>query len=450
MNSIADKLAELFDPTPSIDPEDENEETTAKVIDKADLLNDEENADAIPVKSKLRNPVSAICFEEKYAGKVVSRVENLDDFSDENEDHLETSSDVDNVEDVMENAYGVEDNKEEHFAEDEASLSPAHDLDDEDEDEEILSDEADGNMQMFSDEKPKEMLFSKKADTKFQIGINDKMLETRIKLQKLLVLSNKLPRSNVHTQFLVTDDSIGELVSATSQSLSNLCGTLLSLQTSLCNKIDDDCILNDSVLEETQFNAKRLDSHVMKRCMVTRKRRNKTLNYWYDKTKLLSNKVDKSFSTFERPVVEQIEQILADRDRLIKRTRTKRSEYYVLGSNQVDTTSEKQHDSHLTDMDVELFDDDDFYQQLLQQFIQQKTMTSSTDSHSLNRQWLKVQRMHSKIKKTVDTKASKGRKVRYHVHPKLVSFMSSHDKSSWSHDSRNQLVRSVFGKTEFK
>jgi len=35
---------------------------------------------------------------------------------------------------------------------------------------------------------------------------------------------------------------------------------------------------------------------------------------------------------------------------------------------------------------------------------------------------------------------------RYHVHSKLVSFMTPADRSSWSHESRNQLVRSVFGK----
>merc|ERR1712130_110867 len=40
------------------------------------------------------------------------------------------------------------------------------------------------------------------------------------------------------------------------------------------------------------------------------------------------------------------------------------------------------------------------------------------------RQWLKVQRLRSKMKKKVDTRASKGRKVRYDIHSKLVNFMA--------------------------
>ena len=86
MTSIADKLSLLLDPTPSADPEDENEDTSARLVDKADLDADDPGADEqIANKSKLRNPISAICFEEKYAGKVVSRIDNLDDFSDDGE-----------------------------------------------------------------------------------------------------------------------------------------------------------------------------------------------------------------------------------------------------------------------------------------------------------------------------------------------------------------------------
>ena len=36
---------------------------------------------------------------------------------------------------------------------------------------------------------------------------------------------------------------------------------------------------------------------------------------------------------------------------------------------------------------------------------------------------------------------------RYTVHSKLVSFMAPVDKSTWSHESRNQLVNTMFGKS---
>merc|ERR1712228_722563 len=73
--------------------------------------------------------------------------------------------------------------------------------------------------------------------------------------------------------------------------------------------------------------------------------------------------------------------------------------------------------------DSEIFDDDDFYHQLLRDLIARKTL-NSTDQSQLTRQWLEVQKLRTKLKKKVDTKASKGRKVRYDIHAKLVNFMA--------------------------
>ena len=52
------------------------------------------------------------------------------------------------------------------------------------------------------------------------------------------------------------------------------------------------------------------------------------------------------------------------------------------------------------------------------------------------RQWLEIQKLRSKVKRKVDTKASKGRKVRYDVHPKLVNFVAPCDTSTWSDEAR--------------
>ena len=61
---------------------------------------------------------------------------------------------------------------------------------------------------------------------------------------------------------------------------------------------------------------------------------------------------------------------------------------------------------------TELFDDDDFYHQLLREIIERKS-TQTTDPVALSRHWLEMQKYKSKTKKkVVDTKASKGRKIR--------------------------------------
>jgi protein AATF/BFR2 len=70
---------------------------------------------------------------------------------------------------------------------------------------------------------------------------------------------------------------------------------------------------------------------------------------------------------------------------------------------------------------------------------------SENDADELNRHWLKLQRNERKSKKAnVDTKASKGRKIRYNINQKLVGFLPKADQAKWTHQQRNQLFRGVF------
>jgi hypothetical protein len=61
--------------------------------------------------------------------------------------------------------------------------------------------------------------------------------------------------------------------------------------------------------------------------------RDNTIQKWFDKTRLATGKLkSKSFSAFDQSALVQINQILADKERLIKRTQLKRSVYRVLGT----------------------------------------------------------------------------------------------------------------------
>jgi protein AATF/BFR2 len=51
----------------------------------------------------------------------------------------------------------------------------------------------------------------------------------------------------------------------------------------------------------------------------------------------------------------------------------------------------------------------------------------------------------AKKKKNVDTKASKGRKIRYHVHEKLMNFMAPVPVATWHNDMVNELFVGLFG-----
>jgi len=65
---------------------------------------------------------------------------------------------------------------------------------------------------------------------------------------------------------------------------------------------------------------------------------------------------------------------------------------------------------------------------LLRELIERKMdFTETSDPVAMGRQWLELQKLRTKVKKTVDTKASKGRKIRYvtdHVYP--MPKLSSH------------------------
>lgn len=103
--------------------------------------------------------------------------------------------------------------------------------------------------------------------------------------------------------------------------------------------------------------------------------RNDTIQFWNERTKLASGKSAKSdFSAFDQTTLLQIEQIMADKNRLIERTQTKRSKYDIVG----DPESIKM------DVDQEIFDDDDFYHKLLRDYIEKKS-SDITDPSQLGK-----------------------------------------------------------------
>lgn len=92
-----------------------------------------------------------------------------------------------------------------------------------------------------------------------------------------------------------------------------------------------------------------------------------------------------------------------------------------------------------------LYDDGPFYQSLLRDLITART-AAGTDSTIGDGTYLppKLHISGSRAKK-VDTKASKGRKVRYNVHEKLQDFMAVEDRGTWEDAARTEFFASLFG-----
>ncbi|XP_062448384.1 protein AATF isoform X1 [Rhea pennata] len=377
--------------------------------------------------------------------------------------------------------------------EDDGSIEEANDSEEyqnenHDDIEDAKESKEDGGMMTFSKGQMDEEVEKGKA-VKNQLALWDQLLEGRIKMQKVLLTANRLPQPDTFPTFKKEGgQEFDNAVKNGYKALKALLRVLVDLQDELLyqypgtrhlvdgkqSKIESDDEILSSNDEEKGDEAQKKRRSLLKRKLKMedysefvakrfadfRTYRNSVLQKWHDKTKLASGKMGKGFGAFERSILTQIDHIMMDKERLLRRTQTKRSVYRVLGKQEQEShpvpeslpeNSEvlPQTDSnrHLKDIDEEIFDDDDFYHQLLRELIERKTSSlDPNDQVAMGRQWLAIQKLRSKIKKKVDRKASKGRKIRYHVHSKLVSFMAPIDHCTMNDDARTELYRSLFGK----
>ncbi|KAK8085311.1 hypothetical protein PG997_006582 [Apiospora hydei] len=118
-------------------------------------------------------------------------------------------------------------------------------------------------------------------------------------------------------------------------------------------------------------------------------------------------------------------------ERLVKRTRTPRS------------CAPAQVAKKVTE-DPAIYDDADFYQLLLKELVDQRTAdASAATGQTATLRYAAVK--EAKTKKQVDTKASKGRKMRFNVHEKLQEFMAPEDRRQWEPSAIDRLFGTLFG-----
>ena len=93
-----------------------------------------------------------------------------------------------------------------------------------------------------------------------------------------------------------------------------------------------------------------------------------------------------------------------------------------------------------------LFDDTKFYKTLLNNFVDQRRMDAvpSLGGQSGSLAQFTVVK-EAKMRKKVDTKASKGRKMRFTVHEKLQNFMAPEDRGSWEPEAIDRFFGTLLG-----
>ena len=144
-----------------------------------------------------------------------------------------------------------------------------------------------------------------------------------------------------------------------------------------------------------------------------------TITKWSDKVLAASGLAigrDKKFKAVNQNAMSQIDHALSaqERDRLIKRSRVRRSTATVEGGLKARVAGKAEvavleGEKEKVDVDDEIFDDGDFYQQMLRDLVESRMLDLDDPTMASLRA---ASARGKKVKKVVDTRASKGRKIR--------------------------------------
>ncbi|KAH0367819.1 TRAUB-domain-containing protein, partial [Aureobasidium melanogenum] len=454
--TLAEQLAELDNPAPKdFDPEEEPPQD-----DSDDDVSDNDNAAAarehyVDVgKSKLRKR-DVVPLGPRYEGARISRDAAIGEDEDEDdpfskgfdEEDSEEEDDADDAAELSASEGEEDDVSDEDEDMQDGDESPATDMSDEDdEDEDDEEDEAEDKSElrkmMAEEQKTVAASLSQAAKqdaekgraVKTQRATFDSLLNTRIKLQKALIGTNTL--TGVISTSTPTEDTEDAFRAAETAAF-----TLWSTLNSLRETLESNRTGNKRKHIEYTLDTPTEDlwSHMRSQESSANQPRTSILEKWNQKARGASaitpkNKLNNSSSN--QSIVDVLQEQLHG-DRLTKRARTPRS-CAPLQLAAASASSETQ---------SSIYDDADFYGILLQSLLEQRSAdsiaASASSTISINSGF--QMRREAKTKKNVDTKASKGRKMRYTVQEKLQNFMAPEDRSTWAERAADELFGSLFG-----
>jgi len=256
----------------------------------------------------------------------------------------------------------------------------------------------------------------KKAEhTMNQRIIWDALLDFRINFQIIMDMANRLPGPKDHSGFLESENS-EELKIAYEEANEEISG-LLDDFSALQQKIR----ARDSLVK-VPFGNDGLNTNwedVYKPQQTLEEAINPMLDQWQSKLIPVNTKRHFKLKTINQNVRSQVAGTLSGRNfsNILRRSQTLAENsdklFGVLPA--------------ITPCLPEIYNDGDFYTQLIKDRLQSGLSTSySSDPLEMSQKYFKLQQLKKRKKKTktVDTRASKGRRIRYHVHDKLVSFMA--------------------------
>ncbi|KAI9218449.1 apoptosis antagonizing transcription factor-domain-containing protein [Blastocladiella britannica] len=297
-----------------------------------------------------------------------------------------------------------------------------------------------------------------------QMAITDALLDLRIRLQKAVAAANMAPNPTEIPDFVAasTDGAVARELAATQAALASLAYDLATVHRTMADThpalsevviatvpelgrrkrarpadLHDADTLSELWADEREFSAR------------TKPWRMDALDKWHDKvnaTAGLQLNAAKKFKAINASFTTQVASLMSDRDRLLSRTRLKRFNEPILslvvaeGDVEATTAGETQsgREKELVDEYDEaaehrgsartlrnssydyIYDDSDFYASQLKDLIDRK-LADAPAAQAAHHAALRA----SRIKRKVDTRASKGRALRFHVHDKIANYMAA-------------------------
>lgn len=443
--TVAEKVSKLLahpNDSESDDNSDIDVDTSARVVDFEDEY---DLPDARSTDFRKRNVKLLSEQSERYKGKITSRKEFEQDEEEDEEDDEEDDDDEEvpyeesdtDEEEQLESVKkgskatkkpqqnGMDDSESEDLAnggqEEESDDEDDEENEDDSVDEEDLGDEEDDSEDAESEDDvmdTSEIMTKSNQQAEIQKGlcvqnqlkIWERLLEMRINTQKLTSKVNLLPPPK--TLQATDNEELDAVMKEAQERSTKLLQQLLSLQSALTQQNSEmrKSVKRKQPPEEEEHStapaSKRFASTLQSNFENMRNYRNEVLLKWDDRTKLLTPGAGLKRKSMQEDydIIKKIDSALANREALLEKSQT-------LKSNQPQPEEQENTEATTGNRQKEVYDDSDFYHQQLRELIEYKA-SSTSNMGDIAKQFVELQKLRQKMKKKVDTRASKGRKLR--------------------------------------
>ncbi|CCF58288.1 hypothetical protein KAFR_0E01340 [Kazachstania africana CBS 2517] len=399
-------------------------------------------------KSKLRKEVALDVTDAKYGGVKGSRGQlyNSEPAADESDEDIDDDSDA---------VSFRTDSEDEEMQEEESADESVEEGEDNDDDEQARRDRLSRLVQQETQLAMKKLSSTTQRDAMKgyailnQTKLFDNIIDLRIKVQKALLASNSLPLTTDSWNLYMKDDN-KKLLKENKKLLDKVLNQLIDFRTVFQAKDNINQDPNED-LQKKKRSFEDITTDTNSLDLKLKEYRIAVLNKWSNKISMASGKSQLSsnkFKSINQPANVQVENQLADSQRLHKRTRLNRRNVVPLNfSNDLkngkltklqqpvseenndeddDADIPKNYDPRKKDnMSIDttenpyIFDDEDFYRTLLNELVEKKIANSNSTTNSIT---ITTASKNNKLKKNIDTKASKGRKLNYSIQESIANF----------------------------